>query len=128
MKKVLVVFLILVTTFPGEVAHAFSFVPEFISHYKHHNEEHHQVSLMEFVAEHFGSSDHDTQKHHEQDNCPVNHDHGIVAFSFVVEKKATFESIVPENIAFVSKKTPFPPYQGMFSEFHSNIWQPPKIG
>jgi hypothetical protein len=52
LKKTFVLFLILVITMPGETAHAFSFVPEFISHYNHHNKAHHKLSFINFVGEH----------------------------------------------------------------------------
>jgi hypothetical protein len=126
-KKTFVLFLILVITLPGETAHAFSFVPEFVSHYNHHNEEHHRLSFIDFVGEHFGVGDHDDSTHHKQDECPTNHNHALVSLTFVVEKKATFEAVI-ENDTFFAEKTPLPPYQFSFSEFHSSIWQPPKIG
>lgn len=123
-KKTFALFLILVISLPGETAHVFSFIPEFMSHYNHHNEEHHELSFLDFVGEHFGD-EHDGE-HHEQDKCPTNHDHGIVSLTFVVEKKTTFE-LVSENIIFFTERTPLPPYQTFFSEFHSAIWQPPKL-
>ena len=126
LKKTFVLFLILVITLPGETAHAFSFVPKFISHYNHHNEEHHRLSFIDFVGEHFGVGHHEDSKKHKQDECPTNHDHALVSLTFVVEKKATFEAVT-EHIAFFAKKTPVPPYQFSFSEFHSSIWQPPKL-
>ena len=126
MKKVFVMFLILVITVPDETAHAFSFVPEFISHYNHHNEEHHRLSFIDFVGEHFGGEHHKGSKHHEQDECPTNHDHGLVSLTFVINKKTTFEAVT-DDIAFFEERSPVPPYQTFFSEFHSAIWQPPKL-
>jgi hypothetical protein len=127
LKKIVVLFLILVITLPGETAHAFSFVPEFIAHYHHHNEAHHRLSFIDFVGEHFGIGHHDDSKHHKQDECPTNHNHALISLTFVIEKKATFEAVT-EQIAFFSERTPVPPYQTFFSEFHCAIWQPPKIG
>lgn len=126
MKKMFVLFMILVINMPAETAHAFSFVPEFISHYNHHNQEHHELSFIDFIGEHFSVGHHEGSKHHEQDECPTKHDHAVVSFTFVVEKKATFEAIT-ENNTFFAEKTPVPPYQTFFSEFHSAIWQPPKL-
>jgi hypothetical protein len=127
-KKAFVLFLILVITLPGETAHAFSFVPEFISHYKHHNEEHHPLSFIDFVGEHFGAGHHESPKHqhHKQDECPTNHNHALVSLTFVVEKKTAFVAIT-EDSAFFAERTPVPPYQTFFSEFYSAIWQPPKL-
>lgn len=125
-KKIFVLFLVLVVTFPGETAHAFSFVPEFVAHYEHHNQEHHRLSFMEFIAEHLNEGHHESTKHHEQDDCPVNHNHALVSFTFVLVQKSTFES-VPEEHLFFDEKTPLPPYRFIFSEFQSAIWQPPKL-
>lgn len=126
LKKTFVLFLILVITMPGETAHAFSFVPEFISHYNHHNEAHHKLSFIDFIGEHFGAEHHKDSKHHKQDECPTNHDHALVSLTFVVEKKATLE-VISQDHSPVAQKAPVPPYQSMFSEFHSAIWQPPKL-
>lgn len=127
LKRTIALFLILVIIFPGETAHAFTFVPEFISHYKHHNEAHHELSFMEFIGEHFSVGHHESSKHHDQDNCPADHDHALVSLTFVVEKKAAFEPVWV-NQPLPAEKTPLPPYRFIFSEFHSAIWQPPKIG
>ena len=126
LKKTFVLFLILVITMPGETAHAFSFIPKFISHYNHHNEEHHQLSFIDFVGEHLSEGHHKSKEHHEQDNCPTNHDHVLVSLTFVLEKKAMLEVISQDHL-LVAQKAPVPPYQSMFSEFHSAIWQPPKL-
>lgn len=126
LRKVFAVFLILVIIFPGETAHAFSFVPEFISHYNHHNEEHHSLSFLDFVGEHLSEGHHESKQHHEQDDCPTNHDHALVSFTFVIEKKIAFEPLMQGNLHF-EEKTPLPPYRFIFSEFHSAIWQPPKL-
>lgn len=127
LKKTFVLFLILVITLPGETAHAFSFVPEFISHYKHHNEAHHPLSFVDFVGEHFGVGHHKESEHHKKDECPANHNHSLVSFTFVIEKKATFEVFTEVNPC-LAERTPVPPYQFTYSEFHATIWQPPKIG
>src|SRR3989344_2580737 len=85
-------------------------------------------SFIDFVGEHFGIGHHESPKHphHKQDECPTNHDHALVSLTFVVEKKDTLEAI-SEDIAFFAERTPVPPYQTFFSEFHSSIWQPPKL-
>lgn len=126
LRKVFALFLILVIIFPGETAHAFSFVPEFISHYNHHNEEHHSLSFLDFVGEHLSEGHHESKQHHEQDDCPTSHDHALVSFTFVIEKKIAFEPLMQGNLHF-EEKTPLPPYRFIFSEFHSAIWQPPKL-
>lgn len=125
-KKILICFFIAGITFPTELAHIFTFVPKFIQHYNHHNEEHHRLSFIDFVGEHFGGEHHEGSKHHEQDECPTNHDHGLVSLTFVVNKKPSFEAVT-EDIAFFEERTPIPPYRTFFSEFHSAIWQPPKL-
>ena len=124
----MVLFLILVITFPGETAHAFSFVPEFVSHYRHHNEEHHRLSFIDFIGEHVAGDDnhHENKNHHEQDDCPMNHDHVLVSLTFVLEKKAAVEAPAL-NQDFFAERLPLPPYRFIFSEFHSAIWQPPKL-
>lgn len=127
LKKSIVLFLVLVITFPGETAHAFSFIPEFVSHYRHHNEAHHRLSFIDFIGEHVAGEDHHAGKHqHEQDECPMNHDHVLVSLTFVLEKKAVFEGPVLNQV-FFAEKAPLPPYRFIFSEFHSAIWQPPKL-
>lgn len=127
LRKVITFFLILVITFPGETAHAFSFVPEFISHYKHHNEEHHQLSFKDFVFEHINGVHDETDAQHEQDHCPLTHDHVSTSLNLFI-----FKTIVPIEInentgALDERLSLFPAYQFCTSEFNSSIWQPPKI-
>lgn len=117
---------ILLIAFPGETAHAFTFVPKFISHYNHHNEHHHRLSFVEFIGEHFTKEHHDLSQKHKDDDCPINHDHSIVSLTFINEK-SHFADIIYENKPYSIKKVLFPPYQSFFSEFHSFIWQPPKL-
>ena len=91
LKKAFVLFLVLVITFPGETAHAFSFVPKFIAHYNHHNEEHHEIGFLEFIGEHFTSDqEHDNHEHHdsEQENCPFSHNHGTAQLVYIFKKLA----------------------------------------
>lgn len=127
LKRTLALFLILVIIFPGETTHAFTFVPEFIAHYEHHNAEHHELSFVDFIGEHFGVGHHKDMHHHEQDDCPMHHDHVLVSLTFVLENGTSFES-APETHLFPASKNPLPPYRFIFSEFHTAIWQPPKIG
>lgn len=129
LKKAFVLFLILVLTFPGETAHAFSFVPRFIAHYKHHNQEHHQLSLIEFIGEHFtGKAEHDKHEHHrdDQDNCPFSHNHSTVQLVYVLRKN-TFEWFSDSWVITGQEKSQLPAYRFSFSEYNGSIWQPPKI-
>ncbi|TSJ41323.1 hypothetical protein [Fluviicola chungangensis] len=126
-RKGFIVFLILAITLPGETAHAISFVPAFISHYDHHNKTHHRLSFLDFICEHVGIKEHKDSRHHHQDDCPANHNHALISFVYVIEKKATFEAVTEYQLYF-AEKTPVPPYRFSFSEFHSSIWQPPKVG
>lgn len=129
LKKAFVLFLILVLTFPGETAHAFSFVPKFIAHYEHHNREHHPVSFIEFIHEHFTSkAEHDKHEHHrdDQDNCPFSHNHTTVQLVYVL-KKDTFDLLSASFVSADHEKSHLPVYRFSFSEYSGSIWQPPKI-
>lgn len=129
LKKRLILFLVLVITFPGETAHAFSFLPKFFSHYEHHIEEHHQVGFLEFIGEHFTSTaEHDKHEHHgdEQENCPFSHNHGTSQLVYVFKKEP---NLILVNFSDISdqKKSELPDYRFTFSEYNGSIWQPPKI-
>lgn len=126
MKKSILLILILVIFLPSETGHAFSFIPQFITHYNHHNEKHHQLSFINFVGEHFFDENHD-KNHHQQDECPIKHNHTFVTLTFVLEMNVSIEFHCEINNTFIEKKT-LPRYKTFFSEFQCSIWQPPKIG
>ncbi|MES2799291.1 MAG: hypothetical protein V4638_04690 [Bacteroidota bacterium] len=127
LRKLITLFLILVIAFPGETAHAFSFVPEFIEHYNHHNEEHHQLSFQDFVIEHINGVHDETDTQHEEDHCPLSHDHLPSSLSLFISKTVIPIELEKNNIAADERLSSFPAYQFCTSEFNSAIWQPPKI-
>lgn len=124
--RIAVLFMIFQILFPGEMVHAITFIPNFIEHYNHHNEEHHSVSFVDFVGEHFDSEHHDNHEHHEQDNCPLNHNHFSVSLTYIVNKNVHFE-LEESTFQSIFKKDQFPPYCFSKTEFNYSIWQPPKI-
>ena len=129
LKKVSILFLILVVLFPGETAHAFSFIPKFISHYNHHNEEHHKVGFIEFIGEHFTSkAEHDKHEHHDEDqeNCPLTHNHSAVQLLYII-KKDSFLIVSGSPVNPDKEKSQLPAYRFTFSEYNGSIWQPPKL-
>ncbi len=130
-SKIVLFFLILLIALPGQTAHAITFVPKFISHYNHHNTHHHKLSFLDFVGEHFNGhhnsfNKHEDSKHHEQDECPTNQNNNLVLLTYVIEKKIILDFKDLNDHCFIVK-TPLPPYCFTFSEFHSSIWQPPKL-
>lgn len=126
-KKILVCFFIAGITFPSELAHAFTFVPKFIEHYNHHNDEHHQLSFEDFVLEHIIGTHDESDAQHKQDHCPLTHDHVHPTITLTIPKLSIpFEleynyDFLDERLAF------FPIYNFCTSEFNAAIWQPPKI-
>lgn len=124
--RIVVLFMIFQISFPGETIHVFTFIPNFIEHYEHHNEEHHPLSLLQFVGEHFTDDEHVEHKHHEQDNCPVSHNHILVNLTFITHRN--FQIVFEENDGiYDSERHHFPPYQFSKTEFNYSIWQPPKV-
>ncbi len=124
--RLVIIFMIFQISFPGETIHAITFIPKFIEHYNHHNEKHHPLSLLEFVGEHFTDNQHVEHKHHEQDNCPVNHNHIVINFTYILHKNFQLEIDDFEGV-YCTSGDYFPPYQFSNSEFNYSIWQPPKI-
>jgi hypothetical protein len=133
LKKIGVLFLVLVVTFPGEVAHAFTIVPKFIKHYEHHNEEHHKVSFIQFIGEHLTTKEqHDKHERHrndqdDQENCPFSHNHVSVQLVYIFKKDPLLVLTGSTEITD-PKKSQIPAYRFTFSEYSGSIWQPPKIG
>ena len=124
------VFLILVIIFPSETGNAFSFLPKFFAHYHHHNAEHHQVSVLQFIREHFaGENEHYKKEHHdeEQENCPFSFHHSSVPLVYIFRKEPDLIFLNPD-ITPDNEKSELPDYRFTFSEYNGSIWQPPKIG
>lgn len=128
LRKAFVLFLVLVIALPDGTAHAFSFVPKFIAHYNHHNEEHHEIGLIDFIGEHFTSTkEHDKHENHhdEQENCPFSHNHTVSQLVYTFkEPNLVFVSYLP---VIDQEKSELPHYRFTFSEYNGSIWQPPKI-
>jgi hypothetical protein len=126
LKKIIVLFLILVITFPGQTAHAFAFVPKFIAHYQHHNQAHHKTNLAGFILEHLSDHQHHDSNKDHHDDCPLSLKHAVVQFVYIFRK--TPQGILPqENTSEPEEKVQLPAYNFSFSEYCGSIWQPPKI-
>jgi hypothetical protein len=126
-KKILVCLFIAGISFPSELAHLITFVPEFIEHYNHHNEEHHQLSFQDFVIEHINGVHDEKDTQHEEDHCPLSHDHLPSSLSLFISKTVIPIELEKNTIAADERLSSFPAYQFCTSEFNSAIWQPPKI-
>lgn len=126
-KKILVCLFIAGITFPSEFAHLITFVPEFIEHYNHHNEEHHQLSFIDFVVEHIIGVHDETDAQHEKDHCPLTHDHVSTSLTLFVSKTIIPIEIERNESVLNERLSSFPRYEFCKSEFNSAIWQPPKI-
>lgn len=126
-KKILICFFIAGITFPSEMAHAITFVPEFIEHYIHHNEEHHPLSFKDFVLEHINGTHDESDAQHEQDHCPLTHDHVTPSLTLFVPKSLIPYELENNDIFLDERLASFPIYQFCTSEFNAAIWQPPKI-
>lgn len=124
-KKIFICIFLAGITFPSELVHLVSFVPEFIAHYQHHNEEHHQLSFTDFILEHVNGVHDETDAQHEQDHCPLTHDHVVTSVSLYFSKPLlTFEL---DDYFLDERLSLFPVYKFCTSEYSSVIWQPPKI-
>ncbi len=125
-KNIVVYFFIAGVVFPSETAHAITFVPDFIDHYQHHNEEHHQLSFIDFVLEH-ADGGHDEKGQHPEDDCPVDHNHNIVLQHVYYLEENNIKIEEDQNNIPVVLTSPLPKYVFCQSEYIANIWQPPKI-
>lgn len=126
LKKILIYFFILFLIFPSEVEHVVTFIPNFISHYQHHNEEHHSLSFVEFILEHTAEEEHETGNH-KQDSCPINHDHAQVNISLALVDPSISEQILPTYIFNEKKEEILDKNKSISSVYLSSIWQPPKF-
>jgi len=125
-KKIIVLFLVLVITFPGQVASAFTFVPKFIAHYQHHNEVHHKTNLAGFILEHLSDHKHHDSNNDHHDDCPLTQKHIVVQFVYIFKKVP--QGFLPlMQVSESAEKTQLPAYSFTYSEYYGSIWQPPKI-
>lgn len=126
LKKIFILFLILVIAFPGQTATTFSFIPKFIEHYQHHNKAHHRISLLGFIEEHLSDHQHHDSNHDHHDDCPLNQKHSVVQFVYLFKRIHT--GIVPQVYpSELNEKALLPAYHFTFSEYNESIWEPPKI-
>ena len=127
-KRLLLFVFIFLYAFPSEAAHAISFIPDLIKHYHHHNDLHHPISFVDFLNEHSSNSDHDKKHdHHEQDHCPINHNHSTTLSIGTLDPLLTFEFL--EKLTFSSESKLQSVNQNSFchSGYIFSVWQPPRI-
>lgn len=125
-KKIAIYFFIAGVIFPSETAHALTFIPDFISHYYHHNEVHHQISLVDFIYEHT-ANDKDHEGQDEKKSCPIHHNHETAIQSPYVPRTNDFEIYVASVNEMTMRKNVFPTLIFNTSEIHFEIWQPPRV-
>lgn len=127
LKNIFICIFLAGITFPSELVHLVSFVPEFIEHYQHHNEEHHQLSFTDFILEHLNGAHDETEAQHEQDQCPLSHDHVVTSVTLFVSKPSLPFELDDNNFPLDERLSSFPANEFCTSEYSSVIWQPPKI-
>lgn len=125
-KKITVLFLLLVITFPGQVASACTFVPKFIAHYQHHNRAHHQTDLTGFILEHLSDHKHHDSNTDHHDDCPLTQKHLVVQLVYIFKKQPQ-GFLLPVYVPESGEKAQLPAYNFTYSEYCESIWQPPKI-
>lgn len=101
-------------------------IPAIFNHFQHHNEEHAQISFVDFIKEHTANTD--KNKHdHEHDNLPFNHHHSsdcsqtLTYIPFYSSVSLKFSIPLSVHVKVVEEQL----FIG--SGFYKNIWQPPKI-
>ncbi|MEP7265780.1 MAG: hypothetical protein ABI772_14845 [Bacteroidota bacterium] len=127
-KHIFFILLAIVLTVPKDVLHFVVGIPAILHHFKHHNEEHGQISFIDFINEHASGTDlHHDRDDHEHDNLPFNHQHTsdcnptltYIPFFHSINLKIQFP--LSSQVKIVTKQF-FPG-----SEFFKSVWQPPKI-
>ena len=125
-RNILIYFFITFLIFPSEVEHVLTFIPNFISHYQHHNDEHHTLSFFDFITEHTEEKGHETEKH-EQDSCPFNHNHAQVNINLDIVDPSFHPNFNIIEFSNEQKKLIIDKNNSIFSAHLSSIWQPPKV-
>ncbi len=129
MRRIISIALIAAILAPMSEAHELLKVPHLIAHFVEHKENHSETNLWEYLHEHYchEHEDHDQDEHHDRGCLPFQGNHACQSFSFC---GLFFENSLKIDIQAnppVTQKH-YLRSESFQSEFHANIWQPPKIG
>lgn len=129
LRNTFIFILVFELAFPKELSKLIFFFPDFLEHYEHHKNEHHeedshQISFLDFISEHWALDiNHHTDKEHpDKNHCPITNSTTIL-LTFLPENFSvnfSFEEIdlAKEEFTIFNEDTK--------SHYLSSIWQPPK--
>lgn len=100
--------------------------PVYIGHYQHHNQEHGNMSWMEFFNAHIAEDHHHENEHAGHDKLPFNHQHSDDCCKSQNFIPYNIKSSVHFHMPVLAEIKVAVNYFFSSSDYTKNIWQPPK--
>jgi hypothetical protein len=126
-KNIIVLFLIVNLAVPGSVLHCITHIPEVVEHFKLHQEDHENVSIISFITDHLDSDNHSHKNSDAHDNLPFSHHH-TAEYSQTITVFPSFNEIDFRFTAFSTSSLKIASKQHFHtSSYLQSIWQPPKL-
>ncbi len=111
--------------FSGTEMHELFKIPHLLAHYIEHSSESKEISLLDFIKEHYNGAEnlhHDT---HKDKGClPFQGKEHINPMNTLILSN-TIIMVFQKSILQENKVISF--YKSSVSSFHGSVWQPPKI-
>ena len=126
MQRVIAIIFLFSFLFSGTEMHELLKIPHLLSHYVEHAQESKEISLINFLKEHYNGAENSHHDTHKDKGClPFQGKEHVNPMNTLILNSTTI--IVFQKVKSPEKKViSFP--KNFISSFNGSVWQPPKIG
>lgn len=126
MRRLLAFIFLFAFLFSGTEMHELLKVPHLLTHFIEHSSNSHNISLADFIKEHYNDNQKENSDHHKDKGClPFQGKEHVNPMTNLMLNSTT-EIIFFTPLACESKKVIF--NDNLVTSFNGSIWLPPKIG
>ncbi len=126
MQRVIAIVFLFSFLFSGTEIHELFKVPHLLSHYVEHASESKEISLLDFLKEHYNGTENSHHDTHKDKGClPFQGKDHVNPMNNLILNKTTiivFQKTITEQNQVISF------HENSISSFNGSVWQPPKIG
>lgn len=129
MKKQLSILFLSIYLFTTFQINEYLKIPVLVEHFNEHQQENPKLSLWNFIMDHYSHGEVFDADYEKDMKLPFKSHHSVCSCSSIITFFAPTQTFDFQNNTFLNeyKKPNFGYTFSFISNFHSSIWQPPKI-
>ncbi len=129
MKKLFSILFLSIYLFTAIQLNEYLKIPVLVEHFSEHKQENPKLSLWDFICEHYSHVEVFDADYEKDMKLPFKSNHSCCSCSSIFTFLSAIQTFDFENKSFQNeyKKPNFGYTFSFISNFHSSIWQPPKI-